>query len=149
MASKIIESPEQLWGLFEDYKLAVKSDPFIVIDYKGKDATPVKLMKEKPLTMEGFELYVADIPGMPWELGQYFANRDKRYENFVSICSRIRQAIRNDQIAGGMAGIYNPSITQRLNGLVDKTETKVVKEQPLFADEPEGAENGQENTPEE
>jgi hypothetical protein len=26
-----------------------------------------------------------------------------------------------------MAGIYNPSITQRLNGLVDKTEQKVVK----------------------
>jgi hypothetical protein len=30
-----------------------------------------------------------------------------------------------------MAGIYNPSITQRLNGLVDKQET-TIREQPLF-----------------
>ncbi len=34
-----------------------------------------------------------------------------------------------------MCGIYNPSITQRLNGLVDKTENKVVVEQPLFDDD--------------
>jgi hypothetical protein len=30
-----------------------------------------------------------------------------------------------------MSGIYNPSITQRLNGLTDKSEV-TVKEQPLF-----------------
>jgi hypothetical protein len=30
-----------------------------------------------------------------------------------------------------MAGIYNPSITQRLNNLVDKVEQTVI-EQPLF-----------------
>jgi hypothetical protein len=32
--------------------------------------------------------------------------------------------IRNDQIDGGMVGQYNPSITQRLNGLVEKTDNK-------------------------
>jgi hypothetical protein len=32
--------------------------------------------------------------------------------------------IRNDQIDGGMVGQYNSSITQRLNGLVEKTENK-------------------------
>ena len=41
--------------------------------------------------------------------------------------------IRQDQIEGGMSGIYNPSITQRLNGLTDKSEV-MVKEQPLFED---------------
>jgi hypothetical protein len=30
-----------------------------------------------------------------------------------------------------MAGMYNPSITQRLNNLVEKTQTTIV-EQPLF-----------------
>jgi hypothetical protein len=34
-----------------------------------------------------------------------------------------------------MAGIYNPSITQRLNNLVEKNETKVHVEQPFFGDD--------------
>jgi hypothetical protein len=33
-----------------------------------------------------------------------------------------------------MAGIYNPSITQRLNGLVEKQETSITIEQPLFGE---------------
>ena len=39
--------------------------------------------------------------------------------------------MRQDQIEGGMAGMYNPSITQRLNSLVEKTQTTII-EQPLF-----------------
>ncbi|MNT91434.1 hypothetical protein D3C72_2325300 [compost metagenome] len=99
----------------------------------------MRVMREKPraLTMEDFENYVADIDDMPVALDQYFANRENRYTDFVSICSRIRREIRADQIAGGMAGVYNPSITQRLNGLVEKTESKVVVEQPLFGDDDE------------
>jgi hypothetical protein len=34
-----------------------------------------------------------------------------------------------------MVGQYNPSITQRLNNLVDKQEQKLHIEQPLFGDE--------------
>ena len=40
----------------------------------------------------------------------------------MGICTRIRAEIRQDQIDGGMAGIYNTSITQRLKGLVDKSD---------------------------
>ena len=142
--NKIITDPQVLWDLFEEYKTECKSYPIIIIDYVGKDATPVNRMKEKPLTFEDYEEYVACQDGMPLDLGDYFGNNDKRYNDFASICSRIRRAIRADQIRGGMAGIYNPSITQRLNGLVDKTETKVIKEQPLFSDEPTEPENAPE-----
>ena len=45
------------------------------------------------------------------------------YDDFVAICSRIRLEIRQDQITGGLMGEYNPSITQRLNGLKEQTET--------------------------
>lgn len=34
-----------------------------------------------------------------------------------------------------MCGVYNTSITQRLNGLVEKSEVKVATEQPLFPDD--------------
>lgn len=136
MAHKLISDPRILWKLFEDYKTHIKSDPYIVVDYVGKDATPVNRMKEKPLTMVGFEVYVANQPGMPWDLDQYFANTNGSYSNYSSICTRIRKAIVEDQIGGGMAGHYNASLTARLNGLVDRQEVKTIKEQPLFSDEP-------------
>lgn len=119
---KMIKSPDILWGMFKDYVNHVKNNPRKVQDYVGKDAEMVYREKEVPLTMEGFEDYVAEIDGMPMSLEQYFSNRDERYSDFVAICSRIRRAIRRDQIEGGMVGQYNPSITQRLNGLVDKKE---------------------------
>jgi hypothetical protein len=53
---------------------------------------------------------------------------------FSEVCSRIKKSIRADQIKGGMAGIYNPSITQRLNNLVERQENTVHIEQPLFPD---------------
>jgi hypothetical protein len=120
---KLIESPEKMWQLFCDYKAKAKSSPILVQDFVGKDGTEVKRERERPLTMEGFECFVWD-EGVVEGVEQYFSNRDGRYSDFVGICTRIRRAIREDQISGGMAGIYNPSITQRLNNLVEKTDTK-------------------------
>jgi hypothetical protein len=94
-----------------------------VQDFVGKDGQEVRRERERPLTMEGFECFVWDEE-IAEGVEQYFSNRDGRYADFVGICSRIRKEIRQDQISGGMAGIYNPSITQRLNGLVDKTDAK-------------------------
>lgn len=132
---KLIDSPETMWKLFQDYKDYIKAKPIEVGDWVGGMAIPVDRKKERPLTMEGFENYVADLPDMPMDLGHYFSNLNGAYEDFLAICSRIRRAIRQDQIEGGMAGIYNPSITQRLNGLVERSENKVITEQPLFGDE--------------
>lgn len=129
---KNIENPEIMWTLFEEYRTKVKSDPFIVVDYVGKDAIPVDRKKEKPLTMDGFQNYLDD-QGVITDVTDYFENKENRYKDFVRICSRIRREIRQDQIEGGMAGIYNPSITQRLNNLVEKTDN-VIREQPLLDD---------------
>lgn len=131
-----IDTPEEMWKLFEGYVKKVKDNPFVIVDYVGKEATPVNRYKEKPLIMEGFEVYVSEKVKNATELDQYFANRDGRYAQFVSICSKIRRAIREDQISGGMANVYNASLTARVTGLVDRVETTVVKEQPLFSDEP-------------
>jgi hypothetical protein len=72
--------------------------------------------------MEGFEnwLFRNDIIN---DVSDYFENKQGRYSNYAPICRAIRRHIREDQISGGMAGIYNPSITQRLNGLVEKSQT--------------------------
>lgn len=118
---KMIPDADEMWKLFECYRTWVKDNPVLVQDYVGKDALEVDRKKEQPLTLEGFEDWVADNGG-PWELTQYFVNREGRYEDFVTVCARIKRAIRSDQIKGGMTGIYNASITQRLNNLVERTE---------------------------
>jgi hypothetical protein len=85
-----------------------------------------------PYTLEGFKRYCRKNYG---DVEQYFWNKDNYYNDFVGICSYIKNEIRENQITGGLLGFYNPSITQRLNNLTDKVETTIV-EQPLFPDEP-------------
>jgi len=133
MASKKIQTPEIMWEYFLEYKSHIKSNPIIVGDWVGKDADHVYREKEKPLTFIGFQNYLDD-QNVITDVTDYFENKDNRYSDFVRICSRIKRNIQQDQIEGGMANIYNPSITQRLNGLVDKTEQTTITKQPLFPD---------------
>ena len=112
---KYIETPEKLYELFEEYKASLKPR-----EIQKATATGVKTeLHTPPLTMEGFLNYCEDNVGCAH---QYFANSDNRYNEYVSICQRIKRLIRQDQIEGGMVGQYNPSITQRLNGLTEKTD---------------------------
>ncbi len=122
--NKYIESPEKLKEYFLAYQKETKSNPFIVKDWVGKDATDVFREKERPFTIEGFECWLADNDIIE-DLGDYLKNKDNRYEEYAPICSYIKKYTRKDQIEGGMAGIYNPSITQRLNNLVEKTQNDV------------------------
>ena len=112
---KYIETPEKLYELFEEYKES--RQPRII-----EKATAGGVKKEShtpPLTMEGFEVYCFRI-GLTVE--HYFRNTNNAYDEFCGICSNIKKEIRQDQIEGGMVGQYNPSITQRLNGLTEKTD---------------------------
>lgn len=134
-----IESPERLFELFNEYREYTKSRPITVKDWVGKDAVQVDREKERPLTIEGFENYLFE-KGIINDLGDYFSNKNNAYEGFSTICSHIRRIVRQDHIEGGMAGIYNPSITQRLNNIVEKqevenkgetTKTIIFKHEPL------------------
>jgi hypothetical protein len=122
--NKYIESPDKLKEYFLAYQKETKSNPFIVKDWVGKDATDVFREKERPFTIEGFECWLADNDIIE-DLGDYLKNKDNRYDDYAPICSYIKKFTRKDQIEGGMAGIYNPSITQRLNNLVEKTQNDV------------------------
>jgi hypothetical protein len=83
----------------------------------------VKEPLERPLTLEGFETYLFEKDIIS-DVSDYFENKDDRYSDYVPICRMIKKIIRKDQIEGGMVGQYNPSITQRLNNLVEKTDNK-------------------------
>lgn len=111
-----IQDPDQLWELFERYKLATKQNPRskAIPTQTGVSYIPL----EVPLTVVGFYAYCRNEVG---SVHDYF-EKPSVYPEFSGICRDIRESVQIDQIEGGMVGIYNPSITQRLNGLSDKQE---------------------------
>lgn len=121
---KAIPTPEDFWGRFVEYREHTKSNPIKVLDFVGKDGISVHREKERPLTIEGFENYLEDVYGIG-AVQQYLENRGGRYTEFVSIVNRVRKIIRQDQIEGGMAGIYQQNLTARIQGLSDKVEQEV------------------------
>lgn len=124
-----------MWELFCEYRTEVKSNPITIVEQKkGNTIIPkgfegdlpdaiVELPAQRPLTMEGFQNFLDDQDVIS-DVTDYFENKNNSYSDFLRICRRIKRTIRQDQIEGGMAGIYNPSITQRLNNLIEKTENK-------------------------
>lgn len=132
--SRIFKSPEDLKKAFNEYKddLKKQESEWTKVQYVGKEGDRVEDELKLPLTMEGFELFCYDNYGC---VEQYFKNQDNYYEDFIPICSRIRKEIRNNQITGGMLGLFNTSITQRLNNLKEQIEQENInKEIPLFPD---------------
>lgn len=131
MARKNIKTPEIMWEHFQKYRKETKSRKRIIQKATGRGVMNQEM--EIPLTIEGFSNWLFEN-NITSNLHDYLANTRGAYDNFSSICKRIREIVRQDQIEGGMCGQYNPSITQRLNNLVDKQET-VIKEQALFGDD--------------
>lgn len=113
-------TPQHLRDTFEKYKEWAKKNPLLVHDFVGKDAKEVERKKERPLSLSGFYAWcIREKIGMAH---QYFENTDGLFKDYLGICRAIKEEIRADQIDGGMAGVYNPSITQRLNNLTEKKE---------------------------
>jgi len=123
--TRIFKKPEELEKVWNDYKadIKVKESEWEKVQYVGKDGNRVTDSTKIPYTLEGLKRYCWD-EGIG-QIDQYFDNHKGYYDDFVVICSRIRNEIRENQIIGGMNGFFNPSITQRLNGLVDKKETEL------------------------
>lgn len=122
--TRIFKTPEDLekaWNLFKEDVLK-QSNEWLEVQYVGKDGDKRETPKKVPLTMEGFERFCYNNYGC---VNQYFDNKDKYYNDFVTICSRVKREIRENQVIGGMLGFYNPSITQRLNSLTERVSTEI------------------------
>jgi hypothetical protein len=126
---KYIEKPEKMWELFEQYREKTKSNPRKKHVFVGKDGNSDYERLEVPLTFEGFNNYCREVIGC---VHDYFANTNNAYTEYSSICRAIKETIRQDQIEGGMVGQYNPSITQRLNGLADNQNHNIQTEPRVF-----------------
>jgi hypothetical protein len=100
-------TPQDLWDEFVEYCDKTKGQPILVKDWIGPKAVQVYREKEAPLTMEGFKLHLWD-KGIADGGRDYFNNRGGAYDDFSAICSRIKEAIRADQIQGRHGGHLQP-----------------------------------------
>ena len=117
---KYIETPEAMWALFEAYRDWSKSNPRYQYSLSNKTGEATAIPLERPLTQVGFRCFASESGSA---VQDYFANTDGRYSAYTTICTHIEEAIRKDQIEGGMTGQYNASITQRLNNLTERVDT--------------------------
>lgn len=131
--TRIFQEPKEILEAWNEFKcdLIEEAKNWPKVQYVGKDGKRVEDYPVLPLTQEGFEVWYYKKYGK--FIGQYFDNKNGLYDDFVPICSHIKQERRAQQITGGMLGYFNSSITQRLNGLKEQVEQTNI-EQPLFTD---------------
>jgi hypothetical protein len=120
---KYIETPEKLWEHFQAFLEWVKSNPYKVEDYVGKDADFVIRNKQRPITFIGFQGYLAR-EGIISDLRSYEQNDNNSYTDYLPIIARIKAICQSDIVEGAAANVYNANIAARVAGLVDKREVE-------------------------
>jgi len=120
--TRIFKEPKDLMQAWEEYKehLKIEALQWTKIQYVGKEGQRMEDAFKLPYTFDGFEVFCYNKYGY---IEQYFKNTGSLYNDFVPLCSHIKKEIRSNQITGGLLGMYNPSITQRINNLTEKIET--------------------------
>jgi hypothetical protein len=122
--SRIFRSPHELEMAWLAYKedLELQSAEWLKVQYVGKEGQRMTDKYKLPLVLEGFYVFCYKNYGV---VKHYFLNTDNMYDDFCTICSHIKEEIRANQITGGLLGVYNPSITQRLNNLTENIKQEV------------------------
>lgn len=124
-----LNSPEELWALFVGYLKWASDNPIRKMVFVGRDGNKDYELIDRPLSVFGFESYCF-TQGVT--VCHYLENTDKRYEEFCTITTRVKNHIKEQQVSGGMAGVYNANLTARLNNLSDKQETRIEGEVAIF-----------------
>ena len=79
--------------------------------------TLIDIPTQTPMSIESFCLF-ADIDDNTF----FRYEKEKGYEDFWDITTRIRKIIESNQFEGATVGAYNPNIIARKLGLSDKQE---------------------------
>jgi len=112
---KIFSSPEILLEESLKYFQWCIDNPFIEVDFRGKDAKEVYIPKMRPFTWDGLELFL----GVE-SLREYKTNPD--YKEFSQVIARIGKIIYDQKFSGAAAGFLNPNIIARDLGLKEQSD---------------------------
>jgi hypothetical protein len=117
-------TPAQLWEHFETYVTKEKAQPWIKIEYAGKDGDQKKTPLQVPITFEGFECYLQDQEVIR-DLGDYSANTDDAYKDYVPVIARIRNNCFVQNFKGASVGMFNAAIIAKKLGLIERINQNV------------------------
>lgn len=99
--------------------------PLMEVDFRGKDATEVKIPKMRAFTWSGLEVFLdADLRRYKDVVNGSSDFPHTFDEDFVRILLRVSKIIYTQKFEGAAAGFLNPNIIARDLGLTDKQEIK-------------------------
>jgi len=113
-------TPEELWDEAEKFFGWCKENPWIKVDFKGKDAERVEIPVERPYSVAALcnWLNISDETFRNYEKG-------KGYESYFGVSARIKRIIDTQYFEGGMVGAFNANIVSRKLGLAEKIDQKI------------------------
>lgn len=113
------KTPEEIRENFEQYVQWAEETPLIEVDFRGKDATEVRLPKMRLLTKDGFALACGFSC---WTKLSEYKNKSK---DFGSVFTRIEQAIYTSKLEGAASGFFNHNIIARDLGLMNQEQVNM------------------------
>lgn len=131
---RVFGNPEELAEVLNAYFEWIEENPIKetqLIKYKtfsGDEA--VKVFKRpipRAMTIQGFCAFAGIASKTLYEY--------EKLQGFSEIIARAREIFYGQKIEGAAAGIFNASIIARELGLADKSEQKVIQDQPIFGDD--------------
>ena len=133
--TKIIETPEELWSMFQEY---LNSLEVLEMEVPHVKLGTVIIHTQEPPTMEGFKYFGSnyfEIKGKDSiTLSNYIENRTNNYDDYYVIVTRIKDYIYKHNFSRAAVGIYKESLIAKQLGLSEKITQTVFTEQPLFPD---------------
>jgi hypothetical protein len=129
MANSFNWTPETLYTAYLNYLDDLGNHKFIKLEpikTGGKAGELIKIPIDKPRSVLGFCEYSGMDSATYYEyLNAVSVNIDKE---LVSVITRINDNIKDFQITGALANVYNPIVAMRINGISDKTESTIIAE---------------------
>lgn len=130
--AKLFATPELLWEAACEYFEWCSNNPWLKVDFKGKDADRVEMPTERPFTMSGLCLYLNcgsayfrsfkhDLKGKTDELSLEFA----------TVIARIEEVVYTQQFEGATVGAYDSRIISRALGLAEPIRLSGDEDNPV------------------
>lgn len=118
---KNIQTEEEMLGYFSDYVTHCKENPIYKIEYVGKEGREVKTPLTIPVTVEGFQSYLAS-KGILKDISDYVTNKEKRYSIFIDAMSFISNYCFVHNFNHAAVNQMNATLISRKLGMTDKIQ---------------------------
>lgn len=115
-----LKDAETIIDKFNEYINYMNNDVIEKVDFVKSGPTAGQLVSipcQAPYTLEGFCL----VCGITTRRFNQIIN-DEKNKDIIPILLYVQEAIRNNQLKGGLVGTLNPMLVARINGLKEQQE---------------------------